>query len=175
MIFCILWMELAADLAFASSSSLAERLLKWAPIALSLLALLVSGWNTWIVLRRGKKRVRIRSSIRMEAVGSSSSSPLYVCTVTNVGYIGLQVDRVELRSTAGAAMGVMLSLADGEEPRKLDQGEAQEWGAFVSDANKGSTPPGELPQVSVVAVAVDTAGEEHVQRCKDSLAIPAGS
>ena len=154
----------------------ADWFLQWAPVialVLSVLALAGTGVNTWIVVRRGRKRVRIRSSIRLEEVEEGiSAAPLYACKITNVGYIGLQIDRVELGSTAGAAMGVVLTLPEGEEPKKLDQGETQEWGAFIGGVDGGASPTREARKIRVVAVAVDSTGKKYVQRRKDSLPIP---
>ena len=155
----------------------ADWFLQWAPVialVLSALALVGTGVNTWIVLRRGRKRVRIRSSIRLEEVEEGvSAAPLYACKITNTGYIGLQIDRVKLRSTAGAAMGVMPALPEGEEPKKPDQGETQEWGAFMGGADAGASPTRETRKIRAVAVAVDSTGKEYVQRRKDSLPVPA--
>jgi len=151
----------------------ADWFLQWAPVIalpLSVLALLGTGVNTWIVLHRGKKRVRIRSSIRLEGTEGGAAEPLYACTITNDGFIGLQIDRVELRSHPDASAGVPLALPRGEDPRKLEQGEAQEWGVFMSDVWGSSSGDARL-----VAVAVDTTGRTFVQRRKDRLNLPSRS
>ncbi len=46
---------------------------------------------------------------------------LYRCQVTNTGYIGVQIDRVELRPASGEGnVGIVLQLPKNEQSRKLD-------------------------------------------------------
>jgi len=97
----------------------------WLPIIISALALIGTLGNFTMVLWRGRRHVRIRTSqIRKSLLIGEGDTGGFVhrCTVTNTGYIGVQIQRVELRSSAEAKVGILLELPQGEQPRKLDQG-----------------------------------------------------
>lgn len=166
----VLWaMDAASDIAWSSWVSTAIAVLALIVAALSLV---ISALGYLTVLWRGKKRVRIRSSEAVEDL--AKGGPFYYrCLVTNVGYIGVQIDGVALYPAAGTrGVGIPLTLPRGEQPRKLDQGESQEWGILLDDLHARLQGEGRL---EVVAVATDTAGGEHEQRRKDSLSVDLSS
>ncbi len=148
----------------------------WLPIVISALALLGTLGNFGLLLWRGRKHVSIRSSIELDEVDGKDGPPMYVCNVTNTGYIGVQIDRVELRPASGSgAAGIVLRLPQGEQPKKLDQGESQKWGMYIDEAiviyaRRGEGAPRASGELRVVAVAVDTTGKEYVQ--EQQLALP---
>src|SRR5215211_5997794 len=93
----------------------------WIPIGISLLALAGTLGNYLLTLSRGRKRVHIQTSI-----GGRGAAKVR-CRVTNTGYIRLQVQSVRIRATIDGRTGILLSLPNGETPRKLEQGESQVW------------------------------------------------
>lgn len=141
-------------------------------LGVAVLSLLVSGLSYLTVLWRGKKRVQIRSSEEVD--DPAKGGPFYYrCLVTNVGYIGVQIDSVRLYPASGArGVGIPLALPKDERPRKLDQGESQVWGILLDDLHERLRGEGRL---DVIAVATDTAGSEHEQRRRDSLPVDLSS
>jgi hypothetical protein len=140
----------------------------WIPIGISLLALVGTLGNYLLTLSRGRKHVRLRSflDVEIDNRGNLSGREVYRCTVTNTGYIGVQVDSVELRESVDSPLGIMLGLRQDEKPRKLDQGESQEWGMYLHDIEERLQ-----GETKVIAVAVDTTGKEYVQQRKDAVSI----
>jgi hypothetical protein len=138
----------------------------WIPIGISLLALVATIGNYLLTLSRGRKHVQLKSSLVRSSLIVEEPAEIYRCLVTNTGYIGVEIDRVELRRSAEGALGMVLQLPRDEQPRKLDQGESQAWGIYV-DELKGSL----QGETKVIAVAVDTTGKEYVQKRKDAVAI----
>jgi hypothetical protein len=159
----------------------------WLPIIIAALALMVSALaligtlgNFLLVLWRGRRHVRIRSSQVWkppvvwradETAEDDEGYFVYQCGITNTGYIGVQIERVELRSKGGANVGIVLELAPNEQPRKLDQGESQNWETALDELK--NTLPGE-GAIKLIVLAVDTTGKEYVQRERDALPIPRG-
>jgi len=133
----------------------------WIPIGISLLALVGTLGNYLLTLSRGRKHVQLKSSLVVE-----EPAEIYRCLVTNTGYIGIEIDRVELRRSAESSLGIVLQLPRGEQPRKLDQGESQAWGIYLDELKERLQ-----GETKVVAVAVDTTGKEYVQKQKDAVAI----
>jgi hypothetical protein len=91
---------------------------------------------------------------------------IYRCLVTNIGYIGVEIDRVELRRSAESPSGILLHLPRDEQPRKLDQGESQAWEMSLDVLKEGFQ-----GETKVIAVAVDTTGKDYMQKRKDAVAI----
>lgn len=134
---------------------------------ISAVALLGTLGNTWIVFWRGRKRVRIRTS-EVEESGSGTGPFIYQCQVTNDGFIGVQIDSVEIYPAKGGNVGIPLRLPLDEKPKKLDQGESQAWGKYLHELEEELVGEGRL---DVVAVARDTTGKEYKQKRGDSLPI----
>jgi len=72
---------------------------------------------------------------------------------------------VRIRATIDGRTGILLSLPNGETPRKLEQGESQvweiDWERLLNSLER------EKPQVRVtalVAIAQDTTGKDYVQK-----------
>jgi len=148
----------------------------WIAILISVLALIGTLGNFGYTLWRGRRRVRIRTSVVEDPIligraGGPAPEPrpslVYRCTVTNTGYIGLEIGRVALFSPGGN-VGIELKLSPEEQPRKLDQGEKQKWEKDL-DEIKGML--GGEGTVEVIAVAADTTGKRYVQKEKDALSI----
>ncbi len=136
----------------------------WIALVISSLALIGTLGNFLLTLWRGRRHIRIRSSQVEDAILIGAGEVVsfnYRCTVTNTGYIGLQIERVELRPAAGGNVGIELELAHGEQPRKLDQGEKQNWEKDVRELKRALQV---AEKIEVIAVAVDTTGEEYVQK-----------
>ncbi len=111
----------------------ASNLTGWIAIVISIFALTGTLGNFVLALWQRRKHVRIRSSEVTESVEDGPGPSVYLCKVTNTGSIGVQIERVELRSSRGANVGIVLKLAKDEQPKKLDQGESQEWGMYLHD------------------------------------------
>jgi hypothetical protein len=159
----------------------------WIPIGISLLALVGTLGNYLLTLSRGRKHVQIKSWVNdSTAVGGTVT---YRCRVTNTGYIGVQIESVSVTPRSGG-FSIGLRLQEGAEPRKLDQGESQEWETeldfllepFLKDPDMlqvniereetesaGVKVSIEGLETKVVTVAEDTAGEKYVQKQKDAL------
>lgn len=154
--------------------ALAAAVIEWStcvPIGISVMALVVSGLSYGTVLHRGRKRVQIRTS-----VVAKKFNPYvfyYRCQVTNVGYIGVQIHAVSLVPPKGSrGVAIRLKLPKSEQPRKLDQGESQEWEMLLEELQE-MLQNGE--SLKVIALAEDTTGTEYEQKPEDSVPIhPAG-
>jgi hypothetical protein len=144
----------------------------WIPIGISLLALVLTLGNYVLTIYRGKKHVQLKSSLVRSSLARSSlaveePTEIYRCLVTNTGYIGVEIDRVELRRSAESSSEIVSQLLRDEQPRKLDQGESQAWEIYLDELKERLQ-----GETKVIAVAVDTTGKEHVQKRKDAVAIP---
>ena len=112
--------------------------------------------------------MQLKSSLVRSSLIVEEPAEIYRCLVTNTGYIGVEIDRVELRRSAESSLGILLHLPRDEQPRKLDQGESQEWGIYLDELKERL----QGGKIKVIAVAVDTTGKEYVQKRKDAVAIP---
>jgi hypothetical protein len=92
----------------------------WIPIGISLLALVGTLGNYLLTLSRGRNHVQLKSSLVRSSLVVEEPAEIYRCLVTNTGYIGVEIDRVELRRSAESSLGIVLQLPRGEQPRKLD-------------------------------------------------------
>ena len=145
----------------------------WLPIIISALALLGTLGNLTLLLWRGRAHLSIRSAQDIHEHPGLDRPLTYICRITNVGYVGVQIDRVKLRRVSDDMDLAVLGLRKDELPRKLDQGESQVWGMYVDEIGE------HLPRsigvlrgdVEVVAVAIDTTGKEYLQKREDSLSI----
>lgn len=122
---------------------------------------------------RDRKKVNIVSSIdnHFIAIGTGISTPVYRCTMTNIGVPGVEIRRVGLRSHRSAGVEIPLELAHGEERRALAQGDSQIWEKDLKELQASFSGSGSL---KVVAVATDTVGDQYVQDTSKSLPIPLG-
>jgi hypothetical protein len=132
----------------------------WIPIGISVAALVFTIGNFLLILYRGRKRVRLKSSlVRSSLVRSSLAveepTEIYRCLVTNTGYIGVEIDRVELRRSAESSSEIVSQLLRDEQPRKLDQGESQAWEIYLGELKESLQ-----GETKVIAVAVDTTGKK---------------
>ena len=138
----------------------------WIPIGISLLALALTLGNYLLTVSRGRKHVQLKSSLVRSSLDVEEPAEIYRCLVTNSGYIGVEINGVELRRSAESSLGIGLRLPRGEQRRKLDQGESQEWAIYLDELKEGLQ-----GETKVIAVAVDTTGKEYVQKRKDAVAI----
>jgi hypothetical protein len=146
----------------------------WISIGIALLALVGTLGNYLLTLSRGRKYVQLKSSLVRASLTVEEPAEIYRCLVTNTRYIGVEIDRVELRWSAENSSNlvwptprkIVLQLSRDEQPRKLDQGESQEWGIYLDELKESL-----LGETKVIAVAVDTTGKEYVQKPKDAMTI----
>jgi hypothetical protein len=148
----------------------------WIPIGISLLALVGTLGNYLITLSRGRKHVHIMSWVHCTHFAGQDRQATYYCRVTNTGYIGLQVNRVDVRIALVQRPHLVgfLHLPSGEKPKKLDQGESQEWGIALNvllDGLHASVVREQDSEAKVIAVAWDTTGKEYVEKQKDAWPI----
>ncbi len=122
-------------------------------------------------MERDRKKVEIVSSteVRSEA---GSDVVYYCCIVTNTGVPGVEIKRVGLRSHGDAGVEIPLQPASGQEGRVLVQGASQAWETLLPARQSETSGPSRL---EVVAVATDTAGDEHIQDRSKSLPIHLGN
>ena len=140
----------------------------WLTPLIASLALILGTANIAITLWRGTRRGQMKL-IETLKEGEEGIFVYYRCQVTNTGCVGIQVDKVDLYPANGEDVGISsLRLRSGEKPRKLDQGETQDWEICLPDlqATPLATGPSEW-----VAVATDTTGKEYRQKRKDSMKI----
>jgi hypothetical protein len=139
----------------------------WLTPLVSTLALILVIANIVITMWRGARRVQMRM---MEILTESDEGIFvnYRCQVTNTGRGGIQIDKVDLYPADGGNVAIPLRLRSGEKPRKLDQGEVQDWEICLRDLQGKSKVKGWL---ELVAVAADTTGKEYRQKRKDSMTV----
>jgi hypothetical protein len=139
----------------------------WLTPIVSTLALILGIANIVITLWRSARRVQMRM---IETLKQSDEGVFvyYRCQVTNTGHTGIQLDKVELYPASEDNIAVPLRLRSGEKPRKLDQGETQDWEICLRDLQGRFQAKGWL---ELVAVATDTTGNEYRQKRKDSTTI----
>ncbi len=136
------------------------------PIGLTLALILVIA-NIVITMWRGARHVQMRM---IETLKDSDEGIVvnYRCQVTNTGRIGIQIDKVDLYTAGGGNVAIPLQLRSGEKPRKLDQGEVQDWEICLRDLQEKCKVKGWL---ELVAVATDTTGKEYRQKRKNSMMV----
>lgn len=139
----------------------------WLTPIVSTLALTLGIANIVITLWRGARRVQMRM---IETLKESDDGIFvyYRCQVTNTGCIGIQINSVDLYPAGGENVVIPLRLRSDEKPRKLDQGETQDWEVCLRDLREKFQAKGQL---ELVAVATDTTGKEYRQKRKDSMTI----
>lgn len=139
----------------------------WLTPIVATLALMLGAASFGITLWRGTRRVQIKM---IETLKESDEGIFvyYRCRVTNVGCIGIQVDKVDLYPAGGETVPISLRPRSDEKPRKLDQGETQDWEICLYDLKAAFQAAGQL---ELVAVATDTTGKKYRQKRKDSMTI----
>lgn len=139
----------------------------WLTPVVSTLALMLGIVNILITLWRAARRVQIRM---IETLKQSAEGIFvyYRCQITNTGHVGIQIDKVDLYLADEGNVAVPLRLRTGEKPRKLDQGETQDWEICLQDLQGKFQARGRL---ELVAVATDTTGKKYRQKRKDSVTI----
>src|SRR3712207_4903030 len=140
----------------------------WLTPLIASLALILGTANIAITLWRGTRRVRMKLIETLKEC-DEGIFVYYRCQVTNTGCVRIQVDKVDLYPANGEDVGISsLRLRSGEKPRKLDQGETQDWEICLPDLKATLRATG---QSELVAVATDTTGKEYRQKRKDSMKI----
>jgi hypothetical protein len=139
----------------------------WLTPIVATLALMLGTANIGITLWRGTRRVQVKM---IETLKESDEGIFvyYRCQITNAGCIGIQIDSVDLYPAGGENVPISLRLRSGEKPRKLDQGETQDWEICLRDLKAAFQATGQL---ELVAVATDTTGKKYRQKRKDFLTI----
>jgi hypothetical protein len=139
----------------------------WLTPIVATLALMLGTVNIGITLWRGTRRVQMKM---IETLKESDEGTFvyYRCQVTNTGCIGIQIDKVDLYPAGGENAAISLRLRSDEKPRKLDQGETQDWEICLRDLKAAFQAAGQL---ELVAVATDTTGNKYRQKRKDSITI----
>lgn len=132
----------------------------WIIALAAVAALLLSIYNTVVQRRDKQRRVTITTNQRVD------EAPAYICTITNTGMIGVTISRVMLEPRGGGAVNIVLRLPSGEQQRKLDSGESQEWGIYLDEI--GLEGP---PKIPVTVVATDTTGEEYRSKPEETLPV----
>ena len=89
---------------------------------------------------------------------------VYEATVTNIGLVGVTIERVIFEPVGGGALGPLMDLPKGERQRKLEPGEYQLW-----EISRDSFQVEGRSKVPVTVVARDTAGKEHRSDPEDTL------
>ncbi len=139
----------------------------WLTPIVATLALMLGTANIVISLWRGTRRVQMKMT---ETLSESDEGILvyYRCQITNTGCIGIKIDKVDLYPAGGENVATSLRLRSDEKPRKLEQGERQDWEICLRDLKATSQAAGHL---ELVAVATDSMGKKYRQKRKDSITI----
>lgn len=114
----------------------------WITALVALAALLLSIYNTYRQWRDRKPRVEMSAYwIHPEdapMATRSTHNPVappgkasYRCEITNVGMAGVKIRQVSVWPQAPPGKPLPLRLPEGEEPRKLDNGDSQTWSICV--------------------------------------------
>ncbi len=140
----------------------------WLTPLIASLALILGTANIAITLWRGTRRVQMKLIETLKEC-DEGIFVYYRCQVTNTGCVGIQIDKVDLYPANGEDVGISsLRLRSGEKPRKLDQGETQDWEICLCDLKAAYQAAGQL---KLVAVATDTTGKKYRQKRKDFMTI----
>jgi hypothetical protein len=139
----------------------------WLTPIVAMSALMLGAANIGITLWRGTRRVQMKM-IEILKESDEGIFVYYRCQVTNIGCVGIQIDKVDLYPAGGELVAISLRLRSGDKPRKLDQGETQDWEICLRDLKATLQATGQL---ELVAVATDTTGKEYRQKRKDSVTI----
>ena len=140
----------------------------WITALVAVLALLLSGYNAYTQRRDRTPRVDLRAvwdlprDVPQASKGPGSPATadpgeaFFRCEITNVGTAGVKIGEAYVWVDAPPGKPIPLRLPQGEQPRKLDNGDSQTWsaGPFRSDSTGG------VP-TWVVVLALDTAGNYY--------------
>jgi hypothetical protein len=155
----------------------------WIVAIVAVCALALSIYNTYTQWRDRKPRVEIATSWihpgeAPMAIRGTANLPaggkferwkaIYQCEITNVGIAGVKISQVTVYPQSPPGRPMPLSLPQGEQPRKLDNGDSQTWTLPIDDVRE--FPPHPNPRVPTQVVAVDTVGNAY--KAKDPASFP---
>jgi hypothetical protein len=140
----------------------------WIVAFVAVCALALSIYNTYMQRRDRTPRVEMvvswnyPSDAAMAWRGTAApGEALYQCEITNVGIAGVKIRGVNMYILAPPGKPIPLHLTEGEQPRKLDNGDSQTWVTSFPypDAIAGPSEGASGPRVRVVAW--DTVGNRY--------------
>lgn len=135
-------------------------------------ALGVSLYNTYILNKERVPRVEMVAVWNLprdvpqaskglgQLATADPGEPVFQCEITNVGKTGVKIKEARVWIDAPPGKPIQLSLPEGEQPRKLDNGDSQTWSAGPFDYHA----TGGVPDSWVHVLALDAAGNTYVAR-----------
>lgn len=142
--------------------------LDWIIPVVAVLALLLSGYNTYMQRKERRPRVDLSTywvhpddapmALRSTANPTAPvGKAIYRCEITNVGVAGVKIRQVSLYPQAPPGKPIPLRLPEGEQSRKLDNGDSQTWSICIE------LDPEYKPDLRVPGhvIAWDTVGDSY--------------
>jgi hypothetical protein len=150
----------------------------WLTALAAIAALGLSGYNTYTQWRDRTPRVEMVATWNFPkdaptawAGTANPGEPVYQCEMTNVGVAGVKIIEAKIFFLRYPAKPLRLHPPEGEQPRKLDNGDSQTWlHTFTSDSIPGPANLDNPDRVKVQVVAWDTVGNAY--KAKDPAPFP---
>lgn len=144
----------------------------WITAIVAVLALLLSGTNSYFLLRDRVPRVELAAvwdlprDVPQASKGpglpatADPGKPVFRCEITNVGKTGVKIREARVWIDRPPGKPIPLHLREGEQPRKLDNGDSQTWsaGPFDYQGTNG------FPDYWTHVLALDAAGNTYVAK-----------